>query len=89
LLSIPSQSSILNITSAIITARKYLIAYNTETITTPKAMMGKQKKQENQFSQSKKLVQEPEVNENRYSDTHSNKMKINYAKNPMKPTTII
>jgi hypothetical protein len=64
-------------------ARKYLIAYSTGTVTTPRAMMGRQKKQENQFPQSKKLVQEPEGNEeNRYSDPDSNKMKINYAKEP-------
>jgi hypothetical protein len=36
-------------------ARKYLIAHNTGTITTPRAMMGRQKKQENQFSHSKKI----------------------------------
>jgi hypothetical protein len=63
--------------------RKYLIAQSTGTITTPRAMTGRQKKQGNQFPQSKKLVQEPEENEeNRYSDPESNKMKINYAKEP-------
>jgi hypothetical protein len=62
-------------------ARKYLIAHSTGKITIPRAMMGRQKKQGNQFSQSKNLVQEPEGNEeNRYPD--SNKMKINYAKEP-------
>jgi hypothetical protein len=46
-------------------------------------MMGRQKKQGNQFPLSKKLVQEPEGNEeNRYSDPVSNKRKINYAKEP-------
>jgi chromosome segregation ATPase len=46
-------------------------------------MMGRQKKQGNQFPHSKKLVQEPEGNEqNRYSDPDSNKMKVNYAKEP-------
>jgi hypothetical protein len=46
-------------------------------------MMGRQKKQGNQSPQSKKLVQEPEGNEeNRYSDPDSNKMKINYTKEP-------
>jgi hypothetical protein len=46
-------------------------------------MTGRQKKQENQFPHSKKLVQEPEGNEqNRYSNPDSNKMKINYAKEP-------
>jgi hypothetical protein len=49
-------------------------------------MMGRQKKQRNQFPHSKKLVQEPEGNEeNRYSDRDSNKMKINYAKEPTSP----
>jgi hypothetical protein len=41
-------------------ARKYVIAYSTGTITTPRAMTGRQKKQGNQFPHSKKLVQEPE-----------------------------
>jgi hypothetical protein len=64
-------------------ARKYLIAHSTGTITIPRAKMGRQKKQGNQFSHSKKLVQEPEGNEeNRYSDPDSNKMNINYAKEP-------
>jgi hypothetical protein len=46
-------------------------------------MMGRWKKQGNQFPPSKKLVQEPEGNEeNRYSDPDSNKMKINYVKKP-------
>jgi hypothetical protein len=49
-------------------------------------MMGRQKKQGNQFPHSKKLVQETEGNEeNRYSDPDSNKMKINYAKEPNEP----
>jgi hypothetical protein len=62
-------------------ARKYLIAQSTGTITTPRAMMGRQKKQGNQFPHCKKLVQEPEGNkENRYSDPDSNKININYAK---------
>jgi hypothetical protein len=46
-------------------------------------MMGRQKTQGNQFPNSKKSVQEPEGNEeNRYSEPDSNKMKINYAKEP-------
>jgi hypothetical protein len=62
-------------------ARKYLIAHSKGTVTTPKTMTGRQKKQGNQFPHSKKLVQEPARNEeNRYSDPDSNKMKINYAK---------
>jgi hypothetical protein len=64
-------------------ARKYLIAHSTGTITTPRAMTEIQTKRGNQFSHSKKLVQEPEGNEeNRYSDPDSNKMKINFAKEP-------
>jgi hypothetical protein len=64
-------------------ARKYLIAHSTRTITTPRAMTGRQKKQGNQLPHNKKLVQEPEgKEENRYSDPDSNKMKINYAKGP-------
>jgi hypothetical protein len=64
-------------------ARKYLIAHSTGIITIPRAMMGTQKKKGNQFLHSKKLVQETEGNEeNRYSDPDSNKMKINYAKEP-------
>jgi molecular chaperone DnaK (HSP70) len=63
--------------------RKYLIAHSTGTITIPRAMMGRQKKRGNQFPHSKKLVQEPEGNEqNRYSYPDYNKMKINYAKEP-------
>jgi hypothetical protein len=64
-------------------AKKYLIAHSSGTITTPRAMTGRQKKQGNQLPHSKKLVQEPEGNEeNRYSDPDSHKMKINYAKDP-------
>jgi hypothetical protein len=64
-------------------ARKYLIAHSTGTVTTPRAMMGRQKKEGNQFLPSNKLVQEPKRNEeNRYSDPDYNKMKINYAKEP-------
>jgi vacuolar-type H+-ATPase subunit I/STV1 len=64
-------------------ARKYLIAHSIGIITKPRAMTGRQKIQGNQFPHSKKLVQEPEGNEeNRYSDPDSNKMKINCAKGP-------
>jgi hypothetical protein len=53
-------------------------------------MMRRQKKQENQFPHNKKLVQEPEGNEeNRYSDPDSKKMMINYAKEPNEATRII
>jgi hypothetical protein len=66
-------------------ARKYLTAHSTGTITTPRVITGRQKKQGNQFPHHKKLVQEPEGNEeNRYSDPDSNKMNINYAKEPNK-----
>jgi hypothetical protein len=55
-------------------ARKSLIAHSTGTVTTPRTITGRQKKQGNQFPHSKKLVQEPERNEeNRYSDQDSNK----------------
>jgi hypothetical protein len=55
----------------------------TGTITTPRAMMGRQKKQGNQFPHSKKLLEEKRANEeNRYSDPDSNKTKINYDKEP-------
>jgi hypothetical protein len=64
-------------------ARKYLIAHSTGTVTIPRVMMGRQKKQENQFPYSKKLVQEPEGHEeNRYSEPDFNKTKLNYAKEP-------
>jgi hypothetical protein len=64
-------------------ARKYLIAHSTGTVTTPKTMMGREKEQGNQFPPSKKLVQDPEGNEeNRYSDPDCKKMNITYAKGP-------
>jgi hypothetical protein len=64
-------------------ARKYLIAHSTGTVTIARAMMGRRKKEGNQFPPSNKLVQEPEGNEeNRYSDPDSNKTKINYDKEP-------
>jgi hypothetical protein len=53
-------------------------------------MMGRWKKEGNHFPPNNELVQEPEGNEeNRYSDPDSNKMKINYAKEPNEPTRII
>jgi hypothetical protein len=64
-------------------ARKHLIAHSTGTVTTTRTMTGREKKQGNQFPHSKKLVQEPEGNEeNRYSDPESKKMKTKYAKEP-------
>jgi hypothetical protein len=91
LLSIPSHSSILNITSAIIIRQKILNSTQHRDNNNTKSNDGKtEKKKGNQFPHSKKLIQEPEGNEeNRYSDPHSNKMKINYAKDPMKPLRII
>jgi hypothetical protein len=69
--------------------RKYLIAHSTGTITTPRAMKGRQK-QGKQFPHSRKLVHEPEGNEeNKYSDPDSNKMKINYTKEPNELTRTI
>jgi hypothetical protein len=51
--------------------------------------MGRCKKEGNHFPPNTKLVQEPEGNQkNRYPDPDSNKTKINYAKNPMKPIRI-
>jgi hypothetical protein len=62
-------------------ARKYLIAHSTGTVIIAKAMVGRWKKEGNQFTPSNKLVQEPEGNEEkRYSDPDSYKKKINYAK---------
>jgi hypothetical protein len=47
------------------------------------ALNENRKKQGNQFSHRKKLIHEPEGNEeNRNPDPDSNKMKINYAKGP-------
>jgi hypothetical protein len=70
--------------------RKYLIAHSAGTITTPRAMTGRQKTQGNQFPHSKNLVQELEGNEeNTYSDPDSNKLKINYAKEPNEAHRII
>jgi hypothetical protein len=64
-------------------ARKFLIAHSTWTVTIARAMMGRQKKEGNQFPLSNTLVQEPEGNEeNRYSDPDYNKTKINYSKEP-------
>jgi hypothetical protein len=46
-------------------------------------MKGRKKNRETSFPTAKKLVQEPEGNEeNTYADPDSNKMKINYAKEP-------
>jgi hypothetical protein len=81
LLYLSSHLSILDITIIIITIRKYIIAHSTGTVTIPRTMMGRQKKEGKLFPPSNKLVQEPEGNEeNRYSHPDSNRTKINYAK---------
>jgi uncharacterized membrane protein YcgQ (UPF0703/DUF1980 family) len=62
-------------------ARKYLIGHSTGTVTIARAMMGRWKKEGNQFPPSNKLDKDPEGNEEiRYSDPDSNKIKTNYAK---------
>jgi hypothetical protein len=61
-------------------ARKYLIAHNTGTITTPRAMIGRQNKQGNQFPHSKKLVQEQEGNEENRLRSGLQQNEDNYAK---------
>jgi hypothetical protein len=61
--------------------RKYRITHSTGKVTVARAMMGRWKKEENQFHPNNKLVQEAEGNEeNRCPEPHANKMKINYAK---------
>jgi hypothetical protein len=47
LISLSPHPFILNITLLLLKARKYLIEHSTGTITTPRAMMGRQKKQGN------------------------------------------
>jgi hypothetical protein len=50
-------------------------------------MMGRQKKDGNHSLSKNKLVHDSEGNEeNGHPDPDSNKTKINYTKNPMKPT---
>jgi hypothetical protein len=64
-------------------ARKYLIVHSTGTVKIAREMLGRWKKEGNQFPPSNKLVEEPEGNEeNRYSHPDSNKTKVNYAKEP-------
>jgi hypothetical protein len=82
-LSIPSHPSILNITTAIITSQKILNCTQYRDNNNIKDYDRKTQKIGNQIPHSKKSVQEPEGNEeNRYADPDSNKMKINYAKEP-------
>jgi hypothetical protein len=51
-------------------------------------MMGRRKRDGNHSSPKNKLGQDSEGNkENRYPDPDSNKTKINYTKEQMKPTT--
>jgi hypothetical protein len=83
LLSIPSHPSILNITSGIIIRQKILNCTQYRDNNNTKGNDMKTEKTGKPFPHGKKLVQEPEENEeNRYLDPSSNKMKINYAKNP-------
>jgi hypothetical protein len=57
-------------------ARKYLIAHSKGTVTRAREMMGRWKKDGNQFPPSNKLVQEPEGNEeNNYSEPDSIKQR--------------
>jgi hypothetical protein len=55
LLSLSSHPSILNITIVIITSKKIFNCTQYRDNTTPRAMMGRQKKQGNQFSHSNKI----------------------------------
>jgi hypothetical protein len=83
LLSISSHPSILNTTSAITTSQKILNCTQYRDNNNTKGNDRKTEKTGKLASHSKKLVQAPEGNkENRYSDPESNKMKINYAKEP-------
>jgi hypothetical protein len=83
LLSISSHPSILNITGAIIISQKILNCTQYKDNNNTKGNNGKTEKTGKPVSPQQKLVQEPERNEeNRYSDPDSNKMKINYAKEP-------
>jgi hypothetical protein len=58
LLSLSSHPSILDITIVITQARKYLIAHSIGTVTIARRIMGRWKKEGNQFPPSNKLVQE-------------------------------
>jgi hypothetical protein len=83
LLFIYSHTSILNITIVIITSWKILNCTQYRDNNNTKGNDRKTEKQGSQFPHSKNLVQEPEGNEeNRHSGLDSNKMKINYAKEP-------
>jgi chromosome segregation ATPase len=83
LLSISSHPSILNITSAIITSQKILNCTQYRDNNNTKGNDEKTEKTGKPVSPQQNLVQEPEGNEeNKYSDPDSNKMKINYAKEP-------
>jgi hypothetical protein len=84
LLSLSFHPSILNITIVIITNEKILNCTQYRDSNNTKGNDGKTEKTGKLVSpQQKILVQEPEGNEeNSYSDPDSNKMKINYAKEP-------
>jgi hypothetical protein len=73
-LSIPSHRSILNITSATITSQKILNCIQYRDNNNTKGNDGKTEKTGKPVFHNKKLVQEPEGNEeNRYSDPDSTK----------------
>jgi hypothetical protein len=83
LLSLSSHPSILNITIVIITSWKILNYTQYKDNNNTKGKDGKTEKTGKPVAHSKKLVQEPEGNEeSRYSDPDSNKTNINYAKEP-------
>jgi hypothetical protein len=64
-------------------AGQYCITHSAGTKTVARGMMGRWKKEGNHFPFNNKLVQKPDENEeNRCPDPDSNKMKINYAKEP-------
>jgi hypothetical protein len=57
------------------------------TVTVPSGMMERWKREGNYSPPKNKLVQDSEGNEeNGYPDSDSNNTKINYTRNPTKPT---
>jgi hypothetical protein len=89
LLSIYSHPSILDITSAINTRQKILNCTLYRDNNHTKGKVGKTEITGKPASPQQKISTGPGGNEeNRYSDPDSNKMKINYAKEPTEPTRI-
>jgi hypothetical protein len=83
LLSIPSHPSILNITGAIITRKKKLNCTQYRDNNNTKGNDGKTEKTGKPVSPQQNISTGTTGNEeNQYSDPDSNKMKINYAKEP-------